>query len=369
MSALTTPDTLRQLLVRRDDIHRASVVTSPLPSATSLIDGTVLLRVDRFGFSANNITYVTLGAQMRYWDFFPATDGWGCIPVWGFAYVVASRRHDMSIGERFFGYWPMASHAIVQPGHVSPHGFTDTSPHRVSLPAVYNQYQRTAGDPSYDMTTEDAYMILRPLFVTSFMLDDFLADAHWFDAEEILISSASSKTAYALAFLLTARAMPRPRLVGLTSRTHLAFVESLGCYDRVLAYDDVTSLGVTAPVVYLDFSGSATVRASIHHHFGTKLAYSAAVGLTHWETLAPAADLPGAKPTLFFAPTHIKRRAAEWGPGGIEQRAGDAWRAFLVPLQSWMTISRLHGGDAALALYQLMLDGNTTPDCGYVLQL
>lgn len=369
MSAVTTPETMRQLLVRRDDIHRASVVTSPLPNAASLAEGQVLLRVDRFGFSANNITYVALGDQMHYWNFFPATDGWGCIPVWGFADVVASRRNDMPIGERFFGYWPMASHAIVQPGYVSSHGFTDASPHRASLPAVYNQYQRTAGDLSYDATTEDAYMILRPLFVTSFMLDDFLAEAQWFGAEEILISSASSKTAYALAFLLSQHAKQRPQMVGLTSRANLAFVERLGCYDRVVAYEDVTSLPVTGPVVYADFSGNAALRAAIHHHFGTKVVYSAAVGLTHWETLAPAGDLPGAKPTLFFAPTQIKRRAVEWGPGGIEQRAGDAWRAFLVPLQSWMTISRLHGGDAALALYHSMLNGNATPDCGYVIQL
>ena len=42
----------------------------------------------------------------------------------------------------------------------------------------------------------------RPLFFTSFMLADQLEDNDWFGAEVLVLSSASSKTAYGTAFLL-----------------------------------------------------------------------------------------------------------------------------------------------------------------------
>ena len=42
--------------------------------------GEVLFEVERFGFSANNVTYALLGDALRYWDLFPAEPGWGQIP-------------------------------------------------------------------------------------------------------------------------------------------------------------------------------------------------------------------------------------------------------------------------------------------------
>jgi hypothetical protein len=285
--------------------------------------------------------------------------------VWGYANVQASRCDGVAVGDRYFGYWPMASHCVVQPSHATPHGFVDGAAHRATLPAVYNQYQRTAADRNYDANTEDAYMLLRPLFITSFMLHDFLDEQRCFGATTLVLSSASSKTAYALAFFASRQPAPRPRVVGLTSRSNVTFVESLGCYDTVLTYDELERLDATEKTVYADFSGNATLRARVHRHLGEQLAYSAAVGLTDWDALAPSDGLPGPKPTLFFAPTQIKKRASEWGPGGIEQRVADGWRAFLKPLGDWMTVTHRDGADAALQLYRDMLHGLTNPRDGY----
>jgi hypothetical protein len=339
------------------------------PTAQELATGRVLMRIDRFGFSANNITYVALGSAMHYWDFFPAGDEWGSVPVWGYATVAASHCDGVSVGERYFGYWPMASHCVVQPSHVSNHGFVDGVAHRAALPAVYNQYQRTGADANYDSTHEDAYMLLRPLFITSFMLHDFLAEQQYFDATSLVLSSASSKTAYALAFCAARQAAPRPRVIGLTSPSNVAFVESLGCYDTVLTYDEVEQLDATIPTVYADFSGNALLRARVHRHLGARLVYSAAVGLTDWDALAPSEGLPGPKPTLFFAPTQIKKRAAEWGPGGIERHVTAAWSAFLEPLRAWMMVTHRDGADAALQLYRDMLHGLTNPRDGFTVSL
>ncbi len=361
--------TATRFLVRRTDVQDCRVASVTMPTENTIREGQVVLRVERFGFSANNITYVSLGETMHYWAFFPVDAEWGCIPVWGFATVAISRRDGMEVGDRFFGYWPMGSHALVEPSHVSAHGFVDGASHRAALPAVYNQYQRVSAASSETEYSDAAYMLLRPLFVTSFMLDDFLDEHAYFGAETLIVSSASSKTAYALAFLVSRRPLPRPTIVGLTSSENVAFVTSLGCYDRVLTYEDVETLDATQPAVYTDFSGSAALRARVHGHFDTSLRHSAAVGLTDWDALTPADGFPGAKAKLFFAPAQIKRRSVDWGPGGIEQRVAGAWDSFLPALAQWMTVAPLHGSEAALHLYREMLNGRSRPRDGYTLSL
>ena len=95
--------------------------------------------------------------------------------MWGFAKVVQTLHPGVAVGERLYGYWPMASHAVLQPDRLSEAGFSDAAPHRASLHAVYNQYLRCSGDPGYRADQEAQQMLLRPLFTTSFLIDDFLA--------------------------------------------------------------------------------------------------------------------------------------------------------------------------------------------------
>ena len=86
----------------------------------------MLLAIDRFSFTANNITYAALGDAFKYWNFFPAEHPWGQIPVWGFADVAASRHPEITEGTRVYGYLPMARQLKVEPGRVSKSGFTDS---------------------------------------------------------------------------------------------------------------------------------------------------------------------------------------------------------------------------------------------------
>ena len=103
-------------------VRQGQLATTRLVEAadTPLADGQVRVRVDRFAFTSNNITYAAFGQAMQYWQFYPVPadpDGtaWGCIPVWGFAVVTQSQHPGVPVGERLYGYWPMASHAVVQP--------------------------------------------------------------------------------------------------------------------------------------------------------------------------------------------------------------------------------------------------------------
>ena len=102
--------------------------------------------------------------------------------MWGFAEVVESRAEGVAVGERCYGYWPMGRYLVVQPARVGKHGFVDGAAHRAALPAVYNQIQRCAADPGYVAAQEAQQALLRPLFITSFLIDDFLDDARCFGA-------------------------------------------------------------------------------------------------------------------------------------------------------------------------------------------
>lgn len=350
-------------LVRKNALHETRVVPVDVPR---LAPGQVLAAVDRFAFTANNVTYAVFGEMMQYWHFYPAPEGWGRIPVWGFADVVASEQPDLRVGERLFGYWPMSTHAVLEPAQVSASGFHDATAHRQHLHALYNSYTRVAGDPGYDPAHEDQQMLLRVLFLTSFLIDDFLADHDFFGARAVVIGSASSKTGLALAHCLHANRRGRIEVVGLTSPKNRTFVERLGCYDRVVAYDDVATLPTT-PTVFVDMAGDGDVVRAVHEHFGDALRYSCVVGGTHWDKVAMGQALPGPSPTLFFAPDQVAKRTQEWGADVLQQKMGAAWLAFLVPSSRWIRVVRSAGPEAMARVYQDVLAGRATPDEGHVL--
>jgi len=334
--------------------------------------GEVLLSVDRFAFTANNVTYAMFGDAMHYWQFFPSTDpAWGLIPVWGFATVVASAVEGIVAGEQFYGYFPTATHLIVQPNRVNAGGFIDGADHRATLPAVYNQYLRCSTDPGYHPKREGEQMILRPLFFTSFLIDDFLKDNAFFGAKRVILSSASSKTAYGTAFCLSQR--KNVEVIGLTSAKNLDFVRSLGCYHQVLTYDEISAVSPATPSVYVDFSGNVELRRAVHTQIADGLKYSASIGGTDWQHLGKVGELPGPRPTLFFAPAQIKKRSSEWGNAVLTGKLGAAWQLFMVPVtraeQPWLKIVRANGVDASLAAMAEVIAGQAKPEEGHVLSL
>ena len=357
--------------VGRSDLRRTQWQELP---PVPLVPGTVRMRVDRFALTSNNITYGAFGEAMSYWSFFPTGDAaTGCIPAWGFATVIESRTEGVPVGERFYGYYPMADQVVLRPVAVNAHRFIDGAPHRRNLHSVYNQYLRCSTDPLYRAEDENVLALYRPLFPTSFLIDDFLADNGFFGASEVLVASASSKTAYGLGFLLGARrgAGGGVRCIGLTSPANVAFTAGLGCYDDVIAYADVTRFSPEVAAVYVDMSGDAALRATIHGHLQDRLAYSCSVGGTHWQDLGSDTGLPGPHPVPFFAPAQGKKRATEWGPQGFQDRLAGAWSAFLAraldPARPWLTIVTGQGRDAIESTYCALLEGKVPADEGRIL--
>ncbi len=357
--------------VGRADLRRMQWLETP---SAALEAGAVRLRIDRFALTSNNITYGAFGEGMNYWSFFPTGDpSTGCIPVWGFASVTEARCEGIAVGDRFYGYYPIADEVVLHPVAVDANRFLDGAPHRRELHSVYNQYLRCSSDPIYRLADEDLLALYRPLFTTSFLIDDFLADNAFFGARKVLVSSASSKTAYGLGFCFAARRGSEGAIasIGLTSPAHLAFTAGLGCYDEVLPYANVTRLDPDDAAVYVDMSGSASLRAAIHGHWQERLAYSCAVGGTHWEDLGGGKGLPGPRPVLFFAPSQAKKRIAEWGAAGFADRLATAWVAFLArardPARPWLQVVAGRGRPAVEATYSALLEGTVPANEGRIL--
>jgi hypothetical protein len=338
----------------------------------------VRLKVDHFALTANNITYAAFGDAMKYWNFFPAESGWGRVPVWGFGTVIESQADGIAPGERFYGYYPMSTDVVMQATRIGSAGFTDGAAHRAELHMLYNNYLRTSSDPSYQADTEPQQMLLRPLFLTSFVIEDFFDDNDLFGANQVVLSSASSKTSYGTAFAFAHRKAMEgtgPRVVGLTSARNRAFVESLQCYDFVLSYEEV-ALMPREPSVYIDMAGGLELRRTVHEHLADQLFYSCVIGNTQWDAglgsglQDRSAPLPGAKPTFFFAPTQIKKRFGDWTPAGFAQRFATSWQALMQPVMhgnpSWVDVQHHRGPKAMLELYAQVVKGDLNPREGHI---
>ena len=351
--------------IDRRDWHKVRFRDSASPVATS--PGQVLLRVDRFALTSNNVSYALTGDMLGYWNFFLAEAGFGRVPVMGFADVVESRHPDVKPGERFFGFYPMSTHLLVEAADATRSQFVDVAAHRRDTALAYRQYLRSSADPQYEEQREDAILLLRGLFLTSFLVDDFLADNREFGATRFFVSSASSKTAIALAACLSRR--KAGRVVGLTSERNRAFVSGLGCYDEVLPYAAIEAVDPTTPSVFVDHSGDGRVVNGLHRRLGENLRHSAAVGATHWNGERPARNLPGPSPTFFFAPSQLEKRRAEWGPEGFEARLGESWRSFLGFSDGWLRIVRGRGRADLERVWGDLVDGRVRPEEGHILSL
>ena len=195
-------------------------------------------------------------------------------------------------------------------------------------------------DAGYDRAHADEHLVLRPLFSLSFFCAEFLKEERGFGARQVFISSASSKAALGMAFLLSmARRAGEVEIVGLTSAANADFVTERRAYDRVVAYRTVSSLPAE-PAVFFDIAGDGSVRAAVHHHLQDAVKHSLHVGSTHRDALgAVEPGLPRPAPQLFFTPDHILKRRRECGAEALGACLSETWRAFLGYVKPWLLSS------------------------------
>lgn len=355
--------------VKIDNLQQVKIIEKTF--IEQLAPNQVLLEIDKFSFTSNNITYGVIGEKMNYWKFFPTQEGFGIIPAWGLANVVASDHPEVKVGQRFYGYFPMSTHLLVTVGNHTGGGFMDYSEHRRALPSVYNFYSNTQHDPSFTKETEDLIALFRPLFVTSFLIDDHLAEQNFYDASQIFITSASSKTALALASLLAQHKIDHRlnfKLVGLTSKRNVAFVTQMGWYDEIRSYDDIAQINAEEKSVVVDFTGNHSIQFQLQTILHDNLAYNCLVGLVDWQNLSGKEELPR-KGELFFAPSYAAKRQKEWGAAAFSQKVGIAWHQFSTAVQPLISIEEYKGSEKLKELHLDMLKGNIDPQQGNIVSL
>jgi len=361
---------MAQFQVRKDQFETCRVVgTDEAVDASLLNGGDVLLRVDRFAYTANNITYAVAGDSLGYWQFFPALGadsvGWGITPVWGFADVVISKADGVPVGERLFGYFPPADMLTMTPVRISAQRLFDGAAHRAALPPGYNSYTRVNAEAGYDRRLDAIRMLLFPLHMTSFCLWDMLQSKGWFGARQILILSASSKTSIGLALAMSADT-EAPPAIALTSKQHAGFVTRLGLYQQVLSYTELAGLDARIPTAIVDMSGNADALSELRAVLGDNMRRCINVGMTHWQAGVSASTSAADRSEFFFAPAHIQKRIHDWGAQGFAARTAEFLRRSAEHSRAWMQVSTLAGLDGLAAAYPDICAGRIAAEQGLI---
>ncbi|MDO6558776.1 DUF2855 family protein [Paraglaciecola chathamensis] len=361
---------MSEFQVKQQQLTQERVVTTPV--IDSIDEGQILLKVERFSFTANNITYGMMGDKLGYWQFFPPADNqdkqWGIIPVWGFAQVTQSKSTGIEVGERLFGYFPPAEQLVMTPKNVSPQRLVDGSAHRAMLPPGYNSYSRLSGEEGYNPDFDKERMLLFPLHITSFCLWDRLQENNWFDAKQVVVISASSKTSLGLGYALHADDSA-PQSIGLTSSSNKPFVQKVGVYDQVVTYNQMSDIDASKPTVIVDMSGSADILTKLASHLGDNLTYCINVGLTHWDEFSAENATESDKSEFFFAPAHIQKRMKDWGPHGFEQRTTGFMAQTAMKCRSWLEVKELNGLEGLAQVYGQVCAGKIPPEQGLIIKL
>lgn len=355
--------------IDRDDITQANLVED---AGAPLAPGQIRVHLGSYAMTANNVTYAVFGKpaglfgnDQGYWDFFAERGEPGRLPVWGFATVTESNADGIAVGDRFYGYYPMAETAVLTVGKAGPGGFADVTPRRTTLPPIYNNYQRIEALPDYRAADHDYWPVFRPLFLTGWLIADQFEDEGDYGVQQILIASASSKTAIGLGFALKRRTV-RPETIGLTSAANVDALAAQGVYDRVISYDQIMTLNASTPAAFVDMAGNGAVTRVVHSHFGNNLKASIIVGKSHWDAQVDGEGLPGPERQGFFAPGRSQKRIADWGGAAFGQKIAEAWLAFMDVAPRLTSVDKRRGGDAALAAYREMLSGQADPRTGIV---
>ncbi len=342
-----------------NDFRDATFIEEKPLDSSLLQKGEVIIAVDRLALTANTISYGVAGKSglIRYLDSFPTTAPYARMPFWGFGDVVASAHDDIPVGERLYGFYPLSTHILAKIDKVSATTCKDMTPSRDTIPTLYREYTRARAEPGYHPDFDDMQSLLRPVVSTSLLLEQYLARHDFYGSQNVIITSASSKTAFAFGYFLTNGHKDKCHAIGLTSRSNKDFVKKIGCYDQVYTYDEINQLPRETSVVF-DLAGNAELRARLHGHLGDLIAYSGIVGATHWEQGAlEDDDLPGPRPAFWFAPDEIAFLATTGQAKQFLGQISDRATPLMMEVATWLKANR-YGTQATIKkAYLDMLDG------------
>ncbi len=334
---------------------------------TSTADGEVILKVDKYALTSNNVTYAVIGYQVKYWDFFPAPEPWGKVPVWGFATVEESKCEGVEVGEKVYGYFPMSQYLKIKAGKVNQFSFMDISEHRQALAPIYNTYSREGEILNFPEGVEDFIPITKPLFMTSFSICEFLHLEDFFTSENVIITSASSKTSLGLAYTLkNIQKDHNKNVIGLTSTRNVEFVKETGLYNQVIDYKDVAAEVPSKDSVMVDMAGNGKLNLALYEQLGERLKHLCKVGLTDWSSANMESKIPVAR--FFFAPTYAQGFFKKHGPAKGNEITTKALYSFIETASKWIDLEYLSTFEDLQSTFTAMISGKVDPSKGYIIK-
>jgi Protein of unknown function (DUF2855) len=245
-------------------------------------------------------------------------------------------------------------------------------------------------------------MLYRPLFWTSYWCEDWIYSSNYrAGVSHILISSASSKTAFCLAYLVGKRIRrgeinKDTKIIGLTSKRNVDFTKRLQLYHEVLDYDSFTSAhsfqgGQDIKWLYVDVAGNKKLNKRIHAHFASpytgKLTANIALGLTNLQpsTAETTPERLGTNPfnvskdantltlwpreEFFFMPEWLDIRRHQIPILEIFRRQNQAWKELMEDCVGWVELKRVYGAAGIEEAYRKLSREGLGPDKGLIWSL
>jgi hypothetical protein len=350
-------------VVNKEKLDQTVFIEKNIPP---LQESEVLFEVEKYYLSSSNITYAVTGNKLKYWDFFPQKDNYGAIPVWAYLRVIKSKNEKIKVGDLYFGLSPMGNHFKVEPGNYAPHGFSDVAQHRSKLLAPYNFYTKIFPEHYKSTEDKDYSLMTRITFPTSFLIKSFLERNLFFGAKQIIITSASSKTALGVAFLLKKyKDKWNTKIIGITSNDNIAFVEASELYDEVISYSNIKVAVPKRDSVILDFNGNADLLSTLHEMLQASLKHISLIGATNWKANKSFKNIPNC--ISFAAGEQYQKLVMELGIEKAMQLLMTEMNEFSTSIQNYVMLSYLNIIDLP-AFYQKLLSGQTDPKFGYFVQ-
>lgn len=242
----------------------------------------------------------------------------------------------------------------------------------------YHQIIRCDKDPQYTATpeAEDLTMIYRPLFWTAYWCEDWLnSSGYRGGVSSVVISSASAKTAFCLAYLIAKRVnrgeAKQMRVLGLTSRRNMGFTQGLGLYDEVIEYGEIGgyfgSKCAEEKWLYIDVAGNEELNAEVESYLGQRLKAVVQLGVTTHSPRSPATSkIKDLGKENFFMPEWLDVRRSQLPVQEIIQRQNKAWAEMMQDCKLWIELERVHGADKVMLAYERVIREGFTPTVGHV---
>lgn len=256
----------------------------------------------------------------------------------------------------------MSSYLIVKPENIKPFGFIDGTTHRKPLPPIYNFYAKKP--ESFSDVEKGYYSIIKPLFTTAFLNYLFLEEENFFEAEQILLTSASSKTALGIAYMLFSnKEQHGKKIIGLTSSKNKVFLQETGLYDQIFSYDELDNIP-SLKTTMVDLGGNIELLLKINNQLNEHLRFTSLIGLADWKSAGDMKQVPNSK--FFFAPDYATKLFQKLGPDVANEQINKTQENFTELAQNWIDLKFVHFEAGIKDLYLNMLDGKVDPSKGYV---